>query len=66
MFSKKEFAVVNNLRFISWTNFMLSRVEYEKCFITLEPGYFENQILLKLVLVGVYSLAIYTAAYDET
>ena len=66
MFSKKEFAVVNNLRFISWTNFMLSRVEYEKSFITLEPGYFENQILLKLVLVGVYSLAIYTAAYDET
>ena len=36
--SKKEFAVVSNLRFISRTNFKLSRVEYEKRFITSGPG----------------------------
>ena len=35
IFSKKEFAVVSNLRFISRTNFMLSRVEHEKA---LEQG----------------------------
>ena len=35
MFSKKEFAVVSNLRFISKTNFMLSWVEHEKKFYNL-------------------------------
>ena len=34
MFSKKEFAVVSNLRFISRTNFMLSSIEHEKSFIS--------------------------------
>ena len=38
MFSKKEFAIVNNLRFISRTNFMLSWVEHEKRYITSGPG----------------------------
>ena len=28
MFSKKEFAIVSNLRFISKTNFMLSSIEF--------------------------------------
>ena len=37
MFSKKEFGIVSNLRFISMKNFMLSGVEYEKSFITLGP-----------------------------
>ena len=32
MFSKKEFAIISNLRFISWTNFMLSWVEHEKIY----------------------------------
>ena len=30
MYSKKEFAIVSNVKFISRTNFMLSRVEHEK------------------------------------
>ena len=34
MFSKKEFAIVNQLRFISRTNFMLSWVEHENNFMT--------------------------------
>ena len=38
MFSKKEVANVSNSRFNSRTNFMLSRVEHEKCFITSGPG----------------------------
>ena len=37
MFSKKEFAIISNLRFISRTNFTLSLVEHEKSFITLRP-----------------------------
>ena len=37
MFCKKEFTIVSNLRFISRTNFMLSRVEQEKSFITSGP-----------------------------
>ena len=37
IFSKKEFAIVNNLRFISRTNFMLRWVEHEKSFITSGP-----------------------------
>ena len=37
MFSKKEFAIVSNLKFISRTNFMLSSVEHEKSFITSGP-----------------------------
>ena len=37
MFSKKEFAVISNLRFISRTKFMLNWVEHEKSFITLWP-----------------------------
>ena len=37
MLSKKEFAIISNLRFISRTNFMLSWVEHEKSFITLGP-----------------------------
>ena len=38
MFSKKEFTIVSNLRFISRTNFMLSWVEHENFFITSGPG----------------------------
>ena len=38
MFSKKEFAIVSILRFISMKNSMLSGVEHEKSFfITLGP-----------------------------
>ena len=37
MFSKTEFAIISNLRFNSRTNFMLSWVEHEKCFITSGP-----------------------------
>ena len=33
MFSKKEIAIVSNLRFIRRTNFILGSVEYEKSFI---------------------------------
>ena len=36
-FSKKEFAFVSNLRFISRTNFMLNWVEHEKSFLTSGP-----------------------------
>ena len=32
MFSKKELAIVSNLRFIGRANFMLSRVEHEKSY----------------------------------
>ena len=39
MFSKKEFGIVSNLRFISMTNFMLSWVEHEKSFITSWPDW---------------------------
>ena len=35
--SKKEFAIVYNLRFISGTNFMLSLVEHEKSLKTSGP-----------------------------
>ena len=35
MFSKKEFAIVSNLKFISRTIFMLSWVEHEKMFNNL-------------------------------
>ena len=35
MFSKTEFAIVSNLRFISRTNFILSSVENEKKFYNL-------------------------------
>ena len=35
--SKKEFAIVRNLKFISRANFMLNWVEHEKGFITLGP-----------------------------
>ena len=35
MFSKKQFAIVSNLRFIRRTNFMLSWVEHEKKFYNL-------------------------------
>ena len=38
MFSKKEFAIISNLRFISRENFMFSWVEHEKSFITSGPG----------------------------
>ena len=37
MFSKKEFAIISNLGFISRTKFMLSWVEHEKNFMTLGP-----------------------------
>ena len=37
MFSKKEFAIVSNLRFISRTNFMLSWVEHENSSIISSP-----------------------------
>ena len=32
MLSKKEFAIINNLIFVSRTNFMLSRVEHENIY----------------------------------
>ena len=35
--SKKEFAIVSNLRYISRTNFMLSSAEHEKSFIISGP-----------------------------
>ena len=38
MFTKKEFAIVSNLRFISMTNFMLSWVEHEKNFTMYNLG----------------------------
>ena len=38
MFSKKELAIVSNLRFISMEKFMLSWVEHEKSFITSGQG----------------------------
>ena len=38
MFSKKEFAIISNLRFISRTNFLLSLVEHEKKFYSLGAG----------------------------
>ena len=37
MFSKKEFGMFSNLRFISMTKFMLSLVEHEKSIITSGP-----------------------------
>ena len=40
MFSKTEFAIISNSRFISRTNFMLSWVEHEKSFMTSGPGHF--------------------------
>ena len=46
MFSKTEFKIVSNLRFISRTNFMLSWVEHEKSFITSRPG--------RLLLVDIF------------
>ena len=36
MFSKKEFVVNNNLRFIRRTNFMVCQVEHVKSYITLD------------------------------
>ena len=39
MFSKKEFAIISNLRFICGTNFMLSWVEDWKKFYNLEARY---------------------------
>ena len=38
IFNKKELAVVSNLKFISKTNIMVSRVELGKRFITSGPG----------------------------
>ena len=35
--SKKEFAIVSNLKFISRTNFILSSVEHENFFIISGP-----------------------------
>ena len=40
MFSEKEFAVVSDLRFISRTNFMLSRVEHEKKFYNFRARFY--------------------------
>ena len=37
MFSKTEFEIVSNLRFISRTNVMLNWIEHEKSFITTGP-----------------------------
>ena len=34
MFSKKEYAIVSDLRFVNKTNFMLNWAEHEKGFIT--------------------------------
>ena len=49
MFSKKEFAIVSNLRFISMKNFMLSSVEHEKSFITSGPDCMNPQADLNLL-----------------
>ena len=42
IFSKKEFAIVSNLRFISMTNFMLSWVEHEKSFTSSGPDVYQD------------------------
>ena len=39
MFSKKVFGIVSNLRFISIKNFMFSRVEHVRSFITSGPDH---------------------------
>ena len=41
MFSKKEFAIVSNFRFIIRKNFMLSCVEHEKSFINLRACFYQ-------------------------
>ena len=46
MFSKKEFAINSNLKFISRTNFTLSWGEHEKDFITTGPD--QNYMYLKI------------------
>ena len=59
MFTKKEFAIVSNLRFISRANFILSRVEYvKKRFITPDPGVFVIQEYprLSIYISTLYSL----------
>ena len=56
MFSKKEFAIVSNLRFISRTNFMLSYVEHEKSFITLGPGILELFSFVKISKMKLFNL----------
>ena len=38
LFSRKEFAIATNMRFIGRTNFLLSWVEHEKCFKTSGSG----------------------------
>ena len=48
MFSKKEFAIYNNLRFISMTNFMFSCVAHEKSFITSKPDWVNAQADMNL------------------
>ena len=41
MFSKKEFVIVSNLRFISRTNFVLSCVQHKKVFYNLGARCFQ-------------------------
>ena len=38
MLSNNEFAIDNNLKFVSMKNFMLSCVEHERSFLTSGPG----------------------------
>ena len=47
IFSKKEFAIISNLRFNSRTKFMLSSVEHENKFYNLGP---ESPVLFSYVL----------------
>ena len=51
MFSKKEIAIVSNLRCISKTNFILSWIEHEKSFITLRPDYTDGQLNEPIFLI---------------
>ena len=45
---QKKIAIDSNLRYISRINFMLSRVEHEKSFITLSPGpFFQDALTLE-------------------
>ena len=53
MFSKKDFAIVSNFRFISMTNFTLSWVEHEKSFITSGPD--EDKLTVHWNYTYIYS-----------
>ena len=69
MFSKIEFGIVSNLRFISMKIFVLSWVEHVKSFLTSGPGYYNVvYIFLSFVIIkpipGLF-LKIYMRVTDE-